>query len=60
MVSRDEPHLEIVDVNPLTFQCSVCGEEIEGGPAPSDVTAQFNNHVREKHPMFYRGAGRGQ
>lgn len=54
----EEPHLEIVGISPLTFRCSVCGEEIEGGPAPSDVAAQFSNHVREKHPVYHRGTER--
>ena len=54
-MSPDEPRLQIVSVSPLRFQCSVCGEPIEYGPAPSDVTAQFKNHLRERHPLYYRG-----
>ncbi len=55
MATTEEPRLQIVGLNPLTFQYSVCGARINGEPAPSDVTAQFSNHVRDKHPLYYRG-----
>ena len=57
-IVTEKPRLQIVSVDPLTFRCSLCGEAIAGGPAPSDLTAQFTNHIREKHPMFAKGIGK--
>ena len=57
MVS-EEPRLQITAVDPPTFACSVCGEKMEGGPSPTDVTAQFDMHLRKKHPLYYKGTQR--
>ena len=55
-MSPEEPRLRISKLNPLVFQCSICGEEIRGGPAPRDVTAQFSNDLRQQHPLYIKSS----